>query len=151
MAMYFVQHGIAMAKEVDPDRPLSADGRKDVERISACLRKLGVTVGKIYHSGKTRAMETALIFSGQIGDGNIFVSPGMNPDDDVMDFAAGMDEHDTMYIGHLPHIEKLVSYLVTGDEDASVVKFTNGGIVCIEKDDKGFHIEWYLRPSICMD
>ena len=149
MALYFVQHGIALAKAIEPNRPLSADGRKDIEHISAYLRMLGIKVKKIYHSGKTRAMETALIFSGHIGDGNIYISPGMNPDDDVMDFASGMDEPDTMYVGHLPHMEKLVSYLVTGNEEAGVVKFTNGGVVCIEKDDKGFHILWYLRPSIC--
>jgi len=49
---------------------------------------------------------------------------------------------------HLPHLGKLVSYLVADDEDAGVVKFVNGGVVCVEKDSTGYHIEWYLKPSL---
>lgn len=149
MAMYFVQHGLALVKEVDPDRPLSADGRKEVTRISAYLREIGFTANKIFHSGKTRARETAEIFAEYIGDGTTFELPGMNPNDDAKKFAAGLKEDGAIYVGHLPHMEKLVSYLVTGDESAGVVKFTNGGVVCVEKDSTGFHIEWYLKPSMC--
>ncbi len=149
MAMYFVQHGLALAKEVNSDRPLSADGRKEVTRISAYLREAGFTVKKIYHSGKTRAKETAQIFADYIGDGNICELSGMNPNDDVAQFATSLNEDDAMYVGHLPHMEKLVSYLITGDENASTVKFTKGGIVCVIKDGIGFHIEWYLIPSMC--
>ena len=149
MAIYFVQHGLALAKEVDPDRPLSADGRNEVMRISAYLREIGFTVKKIFHSGKTRARETARIFAEYTGDGLIYELPGMNPNDDVKKFAAGLSEDDAMYVGHLPHMERLVSYLVAGDENAGIVKFTNGGVVCVGKDGGGFHIEWYLRPSMC--
>ncbi len=149
MAMYFVQHGLASAKEDDPNRPLSADGRKEVECISAHLRKVGVAVKKVCHSGKTRAKETAQIFAEQIGDGNICELSGMSPNNNVIEFAADLKENDTMYVGHLPHMGKLISYLITGDEDAGVVKFANGGVVCVEKDSTGFHIEWYLKPSMC--
>jgi len=47
-------------------------------------------------------------------------------------------------------MEKAVSHLVTGDETAGVVKFVNGGVVCVEKDDSGYHIGWYLTPSVCV-
>ncbi len=149
MAMYFVQHGLALAKEVDPDRPLSGDGRKEVTRISVYLRDVGFTVKKIYHSGKTRAKETAQIFAEYVGDGNTYELPGMNPNDDVTQFATGLNEDEAMYVGHLPHMEKLVSYLITGNENASIAKFTNGGVVCVIKDGIGFHIDWYLIPSMC--
>ncbi|MDD4869158.1 MAG: phosphohistidine phosphatase SixA [Kiritimatiellae bacterium] len=149
MAMYFVQHGLALAKEVDPNRPLSAKGRKEVECISAYLRKMGVAVKKIYHSGKTRAEETAQIFADKIGKGSICKLSGMKPDDNVIKFAKALKKDDIMYVGHLPHMEKLVSYLITGNEDAGVVRFTYGGVVCVEKDSTGFYIEWYLKPSMC--
>ena len=148
MVMYFVQHGLALAKEADPERALSADGRKEVERISAHLHGVGLAVRKVYHSGKTRAEETARIFADRISDGKTEVISGMGPHDDVVEFASAL-ENDTMFVGHLPHMEKLVSYLVTGREDAGVVKFANGGVVCIEKDEAGFHIAWYLKPSMC--
>lgn len=149
MPIYFVQHGLALPEEVDPNRPLSADGRKEVECIAAHLRKVGVAAKKVCHSGKTRARETAQILSEQIGDGNIYAVSGMSPNDNVIEFAAGLKEDSTVYVGHLPHLGKLVSYLVAGDEVAGVVKFVNGGVVCVEKDSTGYHIEWYLLPSLC--
>ena len=149
MPIYFVQHGLALPEQVDPNRPLSADGRKEVEFIAAHLLKVGVAINKVCHSGKTRAKETAQILAEQIGDGNIYEVSGMSPNDNVLEFATGQKEDNTMYVGHLPHLGKLVSYLVAGDEDAGVVKFVNGGVVCVEKDSTGYHIEWYLIPSLC--
>jgi phosphohistidine phosphatase len=149
MTLYFVQHGLALSKEVDADRPLSAEGRKEVERISSYLEKVGVTVNKICHSGKIRAMETARIFADQIGGGNMSELSGMGPNDDVREFAATLRDDKTMYVGHLPQMGNLVSYLITGDESEKVVKFANGGAVCVEEDNTGFYIEWYLKPSIC--
>ena len=148
MAMYFVQHGLALPEQVDPNRPLSADGRREVESIAAHLRKAGVAVKKVCHSGKTRAKETAQIFAEHLGDGNIYEVPGMNPNDNVIEFAAGLKGDNTMYVGHLPHLGKLVSYLVAGDDQAGAVKFVNGGVVCVEKDSSGYHMEWYLKPSM---
>lgn len=147
MSMYFVQHGLNVAKDVDPARPLSEAGRREVERISAYLEKLGVAVSKVCHSGKTRAEETAHLFARKIGGGVYRVS-GMSPNDDVKAFAKSLEDG-AMYVGHLPHMGKLVSYLTAGREDAGVVKYENAGVVCVEKDEAGFHIEWYLRPTIC--
>jgi phosphohistidine phosphatase len=48
----------------------------------------------------------------------------------------------------LPHLGKLVSYLVAGNENARVVQFVNAGVVCIERDSTGYHIKWYLSPSL---
>jgi phosphohistidine phosphatase len=119
-----------------------------VERVAAHLRKAGVAVKKVCHSGKTRAKETAQILAEHLGDGNLYEVPGMNPNDNVIEFAASLKE-DTMYVGHLPHLGKLISYLVAGDEQAGAVKFVNGGVVCVEKDSSGYHMEWYLKPSSC--
>ncbi len=148
MPLYFVRHGLAVPEHVDPNCPLSADGREEVERIAAHLRKAGVTVKRVCHSGKTRAKETAQILAEHLGDGNIDEVPGMNPNDNVIEFAAGLKGDNTMYVGHLPHLGKLVSYLVAGDDQAGAVKFVNGGVVCVEKDSSGYHMEWYLKPSM---
>ncbi len=148
MPIYLVQHGLAVPESVDSNRPLSADGREEVERVAAHLRKAGVAVKRVCHSGKTRAKETAQILAEHLGDGNIDEVPGMNPNDNVIEFAAGLKGDNTMYVGHLPHLGKLVSYLVAGDDQAGAVKFVNGGVVCVEKDSSGYHMEWYLKPSM---
>jgi phosphohistidine phosphatase len=55
-----------------------------------------------------------------------------------------------MLVGHLPFMERLTSYLITGSIDKPVLKFQNGGIVCLDKDvDSGFWIiRWTLMPKI---
>lgn len=148
MPMYFVQHGKAVSKEVDPDRPLSEEGRREVERVGAGLRHMGLTLRGVYHSGKARAQQTAEILTTEVGLDYASKLAGMNPNDDVVQFSASLKDH-SMYVGHLPHMGKLVSYLVSGDANAGVVAFSNGGVVCVDKDEAGYHIEWFLVPALC--
>ncbi len=44
MRLYLVQHGEAVTKAVDPDRPLSEQGRADVERLAIWMGAQGVEV-----------------------------------------------------------------------------------------------------------
>lgn len=148
MAMYFVQHGKAVAKEVDPDRPLSEAGLKEVQLVGAQLRRMGVVVKQIFHSGKTRARQTAELFATEIGLGIVAELSGMKPNDDVEKVAKVLDD-DAMYVGHLPHMGNLVSYLTCGDKDAGVMAYSCGGVACLEKDDAGFHIKWIVTPEVC--
>ena len=55
MKLYLTQHGLAVAKDVDPERPLSEQGRRDVRRLVDFLADAGVRVKQVLHSGKTRA------------------------------------------------------------------------------------------------
>ncbi len=61
MNIYLVQHGKPVPKEENPDKPLSNQGKEDVERVASFLMKAGIKVDDIFHSGKTRAMQTAEI------------------------------------------------------------------------------------------
>ncbi len=149
MTVYFVQHGLALTKEEDPNRPLSQTGKLEVKSISQYLQTQGIKINGVYHSGKTRAEETAQIFANQIGDGNVNQLIGMNPNDDVREFATILKFENTMYIGHLPHLEKLISFLITGSTNTNVVKLVNAGVVCVEKNSLGYYIDWYLKPSLC--
>lgn len=120
-----------MIVQVDPDRPLTDDGKNGVERIADHLQKLGISVVAVCHSGKTRARQTAEIFAARLCVvACVKDCACMGPEDDVAQFAASLDDN-TMYVGHLPHMERLVSHLVAGDVAARVVHFENGGVVCI--------------------
>jgi phosphohistidine phosphatase len=63
MRIYLTQHGLAVPKDIDPDRPLSERGREDVRHLAEFLDKAGVRVGQVLHSGKTRAEQTAAILA----------------------------------------------------------------------------------------
>jgi phosphohistidine phosphatase SixA len=53
-------------------------------------------------------------------------------------------------VGHLPFLQRLASYLITGATDILIFKFQNAGIVCLDKDNgtSNWHIKWTLMPNI---
>ena len=62
MALYLVQHGKSLSKDIDPERGLSEEGRAETKRIAEVAQGYRVNVRAIKHSGKKRARETADIF-----------------------------------------------------------------------------------------
>jgi phosphohistidine phosphatase len=152
MALYLVQHGKSRQGEKDSERGLSDEGREEVERIAGIAQKHRIALSVIIHSGKKRALETAEIFSEKLGPGiKIAQAEGMDPNDDVIQLSAQLDAGtNAMYVGHLPFMEKLASYLITGRIDKTVFKFQNGGLVCFDRHPEtgGWMIKWALVPHI---
>ena len=137
MRLYLVQHGEAVPEDVDAARPLSPSGRADVARMAGFLAAGGVRVGRIMHSGKRRAEQTAEIIGAALGsapEARADLNP-MDPTDSVARDAATWDQ-DVMLVGHLPFMAKLASRLIAGREDAGVVAFQPGTIVCLERADQ---------------
>lgn len=150
MKLYFVQHGLALTSEEDPVRPLSEEGSRQVKDVANLLKSAGVRLDNVYHSGKTRAMETAELFSEVLyGGREVNAVDGMAPNDEVASFAENIGPNGSMYVGHMPFIGKIVSLLVTGDENADVIQFINGCVVCLEKIEDSFRIVWHVVPSLC--
>jgi phosphohistidine phosphatase len=152
MALYLVQHGKSLSKDVDPDQGLSEEGTAETRRIAQVARDYQVPIAHIKQSGKKRARQTAEIFAGALKPaGGVEEVSGLKPLDDVTAFAANIDAAaDTMLVGHLPFMERMAAYLVTGSADKPVFKFQNSGIVCLERDpDSGsWVIVWTLMPKI---
>jgi len=152
LALYLAQHGEALAEDVDPERSLSPEGTADVERIAGVAKNYSVPVSRIEHSGKKRAAQTAEIFAAALEPpGGVKPRAGINPMDDVVPVAEQVRaDDDLMLIGHLPFMEKLLCYLVTGSSDRRLFKFQNGGIVCLDQDpeEQSWFIKWALMPEI---
>ena len=152
MKLYLMQHGRPVAKEDNPDRPLSDQGEKDVEKVADFLNKHGVRVEEAFHSGKTRARQTAEIMLSKLNPGlAVGQRDGLSPLDDVKDIANHIKvaKKDLLIVGHLPHLGKLASLLITGSESVPVVSFQQGGMVCLEKDAEGlWSVVWMLVPEI---
>jgi phosphohistidine phosphatase len=152
MRLYLVRHGQPLPKEEDPERSLSARGREEVEGIAQLLGQSGVQVARIAHSGKTRARETAEILATRIaGGGQVETAVGLSPMDPVepvVDEAAGWEE-DVMLVGHLPFMGRLVSLLVSGEEEAEVAAFQPGAVVCLGRiGEDAWIVEWMITPEI---
>lgn len=152
MRLYLMQHGDAVSKDVDPDRPLSDKGRRDAERLGDFLSRTPFKTDRVLHSGKNRAQQTAEIISARASpDAKIEAADGMGPKDGVKSIAkkAGQWTEDILLVGHLPFMGRLVSHLIKNDADAEVVAFKPGSIVCCERDaDDHWRIAWMLRPEL---
>ena len=152
MAIYLVQHGKSYAKEKDPEQGLTPDGRSESMRMAELVASHHIPVAAIIHSGKKRALETAEIFREKLGGVTRFEkADGMNPGDDVIQFAGTLDPtKNEMYVGHLPFMERLVSYLVGCPTEKVVFKFQNAGVVCVDGGPEAgaWTIRWSLMPRL---
>jgi phosphohistidine phosphatase len=150
--VYLMQHGKPVSKEENPDRPLSKKGKRDVKKVAELLRKSGVKVEEAFHSGKTRARQTAEIMVSQLNpDIKAQEKAGLSPLDDVKKIASQIKNADKKLLiaGHLPHLAKLASVLIAADEAVPVVSFKQGGVVCLEKDEEDrWSVAWMLVPEI---
>ena len=150
MTIYLVQHGKSVPKEEDPDRPLSDIGDEEVEKIASGLKEYNISVNSIFHSNKLRAVQTAEILQKYLNalQGTNEMT-GMNPNDDIRLFAENIDKvEDAMYVGHLPFMEKLVSFLITGDDSKGIFKFQNAGVVKLQyfNEEQSWFITGTLLP-----
>ncbi len=153
MNIYLMQHGKPVSKEENPDKPLSNQGKEDAERAASFLLKAGIRVDDFFHSGKTRARQTAEILISKLTPGRDPVEKkGISPLDDVKRIAGEIKQgrKDIMLVGHLPHLAKLTSFLITGDDSQSIASFQQGGILCLrcEDEEKKWTIAWMLVPEI---
>jgi phosphohistidine phosphatase len=151
MRLYLIQHGEAKPEDVDPRRSLTEKGVADVSTVAGFLKPLQVTVRAVFHSGKTRALQTAEILAEVVRGGDLKAHGGLAPNDPVDsvkdEIAQTFD--DLMIVGHLPFLGKLASVLVAGSESADAVAFRQGGIVCLERDEKGaWRVRWMVTPDL---
>ncbi len=147
-----------MPAEDNPDRPLSDKGRSDVQRVASFLAR-SVRVGRIVHSPKTRARDTAVLLAQALGPGGVVeeVPSGLAPNDatDALAGAIAGWSEDAIVVGHLPFMDRLASRLVAGSEGANVAAFQPGTVVCLESaagdedgDDGGWTLAWMVRPEL---
>ena len=152
MKLYLVQHGDACAKEVDPDRPLTDQGKADIERLAAFLKRAGIQVERVIHSGKLRAAQTAELLAHAIAAGVELESCSLiNPNDNprTLDWQSDSRDRDTLVVGHLPFMAKLVSHLLIEDENRHITAWQPGSIVCLQREDAGpWRVNWMIRPEL---
>jgi len=145
-----VQHGLALSKEEDPERPLSEKGKAETRKVAAFLGSKGIKVSRLWHSKKLRAVQTARIIAGAVKCEDVTEREDLSPNDPVEKFGqeiivAGSD---VMIVGHLPFLQKLASLLLTGSSDKEVVSFRFSGVVCLEYEQI-WKLAWFVLPDLC--
>ncbi len=152
MRVYLVRHGEALPKEVDPDRGLSEEGRRDVEKVAAFLKGLSIEVESVWESGKKRATQTAGIMAAAVRSRRGVESrSGMAPNDPVEPVAEKLDSQpgDIMLVGHMPFLADLASQLILGRQGQELIRFPAAAVVCLESGSKGrWAVGWMVEPGI---
>jgi len=148
--LYLVRHGEARLGGTDDARGLSDRGRADIEKTARFAALAGVKVGRILHSGKLRAKETAEAMAAQLKpDDGVAETDLLDPTADPWGWGtrvADMEE-DLMLVGHLPYMECLVALLVAGDAGARVVDITTGAVVSLKREEGVWFIRWMVTPE----
>jgi phosphohistidine phosphatase len=146
--LYLVQHGEAKTENEDPERPLTDKGFEDVTFVARwAVERLGVRTGRVVHSGKTRARQTAEVW-GELLGADVEQGDSLAPNDAPATWVERLDDtaDDLMLVGHLPHFGRLAASLVTGDSDRALIRFQPGGLVGLERTDGGWMVSIVLPP-----
>ena len=152
MFLYLVQHGDSKKEEEDPARPLSDKGIEDVKKVASFMFRLKITVEEVLHSSKLRARQTAEIIADSLNiTKGASETEGLAPLNEPILWAEKLKTktHSLMLVGHLPHLGKLSSFLLSGDKEKSIIAFKMGGVVCMKRDDSGtWTLQWMITPEI---
>ncbi len=152
MKLYLVQHAKAASKDADPQRPLTEEGRRDIQKVAEFIKPLNLSVDYLWHSGKKRAVQTSEFLAEvvKINEAQI-IHDGLGPNDNVTVLKDELisARQDIMIVGHLPFLPKLASLLLTNSESSNTVAFKNAGIVCLDySDDNQWQLQWMIIPEL---
>ena len=151
MHLYLVQHGDALPKDLDPDRPLSDKGQADIARLADWLGEHDVKVAEILHSGKMRARQTAELLESVLESGDrIREERGLGPKDSPKAFLEILRdrEADFLVVGHMPFVARAVSVAITGEPDRPLVEFEPGSIAALTRHDpRAWRLFLFARPG----
>lgn len=149
MYLYILQHGDAVAKNVDPERPLSEQGRRDIRILAMHMKNMDVHLGRIFHSGKLRAEQSAgLVAEALSAEIEPVQADGLNPNDDPTVIVGDIDQMDEniLIASHMPFVSRLCSTLLTGGTDAEFASMP-GTLFCLERVDDQWRLAYMLRPD----
>lgn len=150
--LYLVQHGKAYPESADPERRLTPEGVEETRRVGRLLRRAGVRVVEIVHSGKARARQTAEILAEYLSPSAVREAEGLSPNDDPGTWAAHLQtaRDPLMIVGHLPHLARLATLLLTGKAEPPIVSFKYSGVLGLDRvegEGGGWRIAFFITPD----
>ena len=148
-----MQHGEALAKDVDPERGLSAEGQDHVRVAARALSNLGTSITGICSSPKKRAIQTAQAVAEAflLPDSALRVmevlEPLVPPEEAVEALKPLGLEGALLLAGHLPSLAEICAYIM---DCQSKIAFRMSGVGCLRVEQwgrGGGTLLWYLAPE----
>ncbi|HSV43295.1 MAG TPA: phosphohistidine phosphatase SixA [Candidatus Bathyarchaeia archaeon] len=146
MKLFLVRHGDYVS--ADPAHPLSLKGVQDIENIGGYLKNDGVHVSQIWHSPKSRAVQTANIINDILNGGEKKerqdLLPNAHPQQVIEDLQS--QEHDVLIVSHLPFIPRLVLRLLQ-QEDGQLFLFPMASVARLDFSKPAWLLEEIITPD----
>ncbi len=155
MEIYLMQHGECLPKDVDPEQPLSPEGRKQLIENTKAIKKI-LSFSALITSNKLRAIETAEIVAKSLNfpTNKIVKTELVKPTAPVEDAIEFLKQYfslpSLLLVGHMPSILNIASYLLTEGSKVNI-NFQRGGVARIDVDKLPTHegrLMWYTPPDI---
>ncbi len=151
MKAYLVRHAQPVNVSVDPARPLSEEGMREIEKVADHLASRGdVSPEVIVHSGKTRARQTAEVLASRLDPpGGVMEESGLSPNDDIDGWDAILaSSPGAMLVGHMPFMGLLSCVLTQGEVCGWNTEFRTAEVSCLEHIDGGdWKLLWHIAPE----
>ena len=151
MKLYCMRHCEALSSQEDPARGLSLQGRLDATSMADFLASTHAIIGHVLHSSKLRTKQTAEILAlalpiEKITECDTLLSENM----DVMPLVDMVEtwDSDTLLVGHMPFIPRLIAALCHIDAQEVMAQFSTGTMACLEQSDEGdWQLNWMQSPE----
>lgn len=151
-----MQHGPSLDPTEDPAESLSAVGREVVRATARALKRLDLTLDALISSPKARARQSAEIVAATLGFESRLIAQSelvkpLTPPGEVLDHLRNLaGAQRILMVGHLPHLARLASLLLSGQPDWVVVTFERGGVCRIDLENLGLpgRLVWHLPPAV---
>jgi phosphohistidine phosphatase len=162
MQLLVIRHAAAEDKEewartgkTDDERPLTADGTRDMAKTAKGLRTIVSGADLIATSPLVRARQTADVVASALGVDGVEVTDVLIPETSLSAFVnwlVSREQHETVVVvGHEPHLGILVTWLLSGVEQPRV-EMKKGAACLIDFDGKPAKgkglLRWSLPPGL---
>lgn len=144
MRLYFLRHGQAGDKDTWPgddfQRPLTAEGRAELEAAANGLRALGIRPGVVLSSPLVRARQTAEIAAQALGVA-VTEAPTLAPGCDLDGLAEALRPYrqadEVLVVGHEPDFSTLIGLLIAQHGAMAMIEMKKGACCRVGLSGKG--------------
>jgi phosphohistidine phosphatase len=129
--------------ENDSERPLTTKGERRMRRIAEGMQALGLSYDLMLSSPYLRAKQTAEIVAQVLSPANdVLLVETLTPEGNPRQVIEALrtdhrDREDVLLVGHEPYLSRLISTLLTGGPNLSVV-MKRGGLCALDVDAPRF-------------
>ena len=162
MDLFILRHGKAAESSGEADdaaRALTGDGKDEIKKVARWMKTKKYRFDVIATSPLVRAHETAEIIARLLGQKDRLtiwdeLSPGGDPETVCYHASQIGEEATVLIIGHEPMLSMLVSRIISGHDNASII-LTKGGLAKIRnysfKDRPSGDLQWLISQKQMQD